>query len=147
MRASNEMHLQIESRSCNENFARVTVAAFATQLDPTLEEISEIKTAVSEAVTNCIVHGYADEIGIIYITAKIFDDRRLQVVIRDKGCGIEDIQQAREPLFTTVTSGERSGMGFTIMETFSDGIRVTSKPGRGTRVWMEKRIYGKEYGA
>ena len=144
MKANNEMHLQIESRSCNENFARVAVAAFATQLDPTLEEISEIKTAVSEAVTNSIVHGYQDKIGIIYITAKIFEDKRLQVIIRDKGRGIADIEQAREPLFTTSTSGERSGMGFTIMETFSDGIRVTSKVGRGTRVWMEKKIFGKD---
>lgn len=144
MRSINTLHLQIESRSCNENYARVAVAAFAAQLDPTLEEISELKTAVSEAVTNCIVHGYKEEIGPIYITAKLFEDHRLQVIIRDKGDGIEDIEQAREPLFTTSTSGERSGMGFTIMETFCDKLRVTSKVGRGTRVFMEKYILGRE---
>ncbi len=144
MKSINTMHLQLESRSCNENYARVAVAAFAAQLDPTLEEISELKTAVSEAVTNCIVHGYKERIGLIYITAKLFEDHRLQVIIRDKGEGIEDIEQAREPLYTTSNSGERSGMGFTIMETFCDKIRVTSKVGRGTRVWMEKYILGKE---
>lgn len=143
MKSENEMHLQIRSHSCNENFARVAVAAFATQLDPTLEEISEIKTAVSEAVTNCIVHGYADQIGIIYITAKLYEDKRIQIIVRDKGRGIADIDQAREPLFTTSTTGERSGMGFTIMETFCDTVRVTSKVGRGTRVFMEKYISGK----
>ena len=146
MRANNEMKLQIQSRSSNESFARVAVAAFAAQLDPTLEEISEIKTAVSEAVTNCIVHGYEDSIGWIYITAKTYEDGRFQVIVRDKGRGIADVEKAREPLFTTSTTGERSGMGFTIMETFSDGIRVTSRVGRGTRVWMEKIIAGKDEG-
>ena len=144
MRSINTLHLQIESRSCNENYARVAVAAFAAQLDPTLEEISELKTAVSEAVTNSIVHGYKEEIGLIYITVKLFEDHRLQVIIRDKGAGIEDIDLAREPLFTTSTGGERSGMGFTIMETFCDKLRVTSKVGRGTRVLMEKYIQGKD---
>lgn len=144
MRSNNTMLLQIESRSCNENYARVAVAAFAAQLDPTLEEISELKTAVSEAVTNAIVHGYKEEIGRIYITVKLFEDRRIQVIIRDKGEGIADIERAREPLFTTSDSGERSGMGFTIMETFCDKVRVTSKVGRGTRVFMEKQIYGKD---
>ncbi len=143
MKAINTLQMQLESRSCNENYARVAVAAFAAQLDPTLEEISELKTAVSEAVTNCIVHGYQEEIGPIYITVKLFEDRRLQVIVRDKGEGIEDIEQAREPLFTTSVSGDRSGMGFTIMETFCDKIRVTSKVGRGTRVFMEKYITGK----
>lgn len=144
MKSNNTMYLQIESRSANENFARVAVAAFAAQLDPTLEEISELKTAVSEAVTNCIVHGYKEEIGLIYITVKLLEDRRLQIIIRDKGTGIADIEQAREPLFTTSTTGERSGMGFTIMETFCDKVRVTSKIGRGTRVVMEKFIAGKD---
>lgn len=144
MKSNNTMNLQIESRSCNENYARVAVAAFAAQLDPTLEEISELKTAVSEAVTNSIVHGYKETIGRIYITVKLFEDRRVQIVIRDKGEGIADIEQAREPLFTTSDTGERSGMGFTIMETFCDTVRVTSKVGRGTRVFMEKRIYGKD---
>ena len=144
MRSINTLHLQIESRSCNENYARVAVAAFAAQLDPTLEEVSELKTAVSEAVTNSIVHGYKEEIGLIYITVKLFEDRRLQVIIRDKGAGIDDIDLAREPLYTTSASGERSGMGFTIMETFCDKLRVTSKVGRGTRVLMEKYIEGKD---
>ena len=144
MKSTNTMLLQIESRSCNENYARVAVAAFAAQLDPTLEEISELKTAVSEAVTNSIVHGYKEEIGRIYITVKLFEDRRIQIIIRDKGEGIADVEQAREPLFTTSDSGERSGMGFTIMETFCDKVRVTSKVGRGTRVFMEKQIYGKD---
>ena len=144
MKSINTMTMQIESRSCNENYARVAVAAFAAQLDPTLEEISEIKTAVSEAVTNSIVHGYKEEIGKIYITVKLLEDRVLQVIVRDKGCGINNIGLAREPLFTTSDNGERSGMGFTIMETFCDKIRVTSKVGRGTRVLMEKQIRGKE---
>ena len=144
MKSTNTMLLQIESRSCNENYARVAVAAFAAQLDPTLEEISELKTAVSEAVTNSIVHGYKEEIGRIYITVKLFEDRRIQIIIRDKGEGIADVEQAREPLFTTSDSGERSGMGFTIMETFCDKVRVTSKIGRGTREFMEKQIYGKD---
>ena len=144
MKPINTVQLQIESRSCNENYARVALSAFAAQLDPTLEEISELKTAVSEAVTNAIVHGYKEEIGKIYITAKLFEDRRLQVIIRDKGCGIEDIELAREPLYTTSDSGERSGMGFTIMETFCDVVRVTSRVGRGTRIFMEKQINGKD---
>ncbi len=144
MKASNTVNFKIESRSSNENFARVAVAAFAAQLDPTLVEISEIKTAVSEAVTNSIVHGYREGIGIIYITVKLFEDRRIQIIVRDKGEGIEDIAQAREPLFTSSDTGERSGMGFTIMETFCDTVRVTSKVGRGTRVLMEKYIHGKE---
>ena len=144
MRSINTLQLQLESRSCNENYARVAVAAFAAQLDPTLEEISELKTAVSEAVTNSIVHGYKEGIGLIYITVKLFEDHRLQVIIRDKGEGIENIELAREPLFTTCGNGERSGMGFTIMETFCDRIRVTSKVGRGTRVLMEKYIQGKD---
>ncbi len=146
MKPINTMQLQIESRSCNENYARVAVAAFAAQLDPTLEEISELKTAVSEAVTNSIVHGYKEMIGIIYITAKLFEDHRLQVIIRDKGCGIDDIELAREPLYTTCDNGERSGMGFTIMETFCDKVRVTSRLGRGTRIFMEKQICGKDIG-
>ena len=144
MKFENFMTLEFPSKSSNEAFARSAVACFAAQLDPTLEEISELKTAVSEAVTNAIVHGYKEEIGRIYITVKLFEDRRIQVIIRDKGEGIADIERAREPLFTTSDSGERSGMGFTIMETFCDKVRVTSKVGRGTRVFMEKQIYGKD---
>lgn len=143
MKSINTLHLQIESRSCNENYARVAVAAFAAQLDPTLEEISELKTAVSEAVTNSIVHGYKEEIGQIYITVKLFEDHRLQVVIRDKGEGIEDVDLAREPLYTTSSSGERSGMGFTIMESFMTSFSVKSAEGKGTTIHMRRKLHSK----
>ena len=122
----------------------ISLAAFAAQLDPTVEEISEIKTAVSEAVTNCIVHGYYDMIGTIYITAKIYENGRLTIAIRDRGRGIENIEQAMEPLFTTGNTEERSGMGFTIMETFMDKVRVRSKLGVGTTVTFTKIIRTKE---
>ena len=135
----NEMKLTILSRSANESFARVAVAAFAAQTDPTIDELTDIKTAVSEAVTNCIVHGYKEDIGRIYIEARLYDNGRLCVKIRDKGCGIPDIKQAMEPLFTT-GGEERGGLGFTVMESFMDKVRVRSKPGAGTTVVMEKRI-------
>ncbi len=143
MKPFNTMRLQIESKSTNESFARVAVAAFVSQLDPTMEEITEIKTTVSEALTNSIVHGYQNQIGYIYLTAKLYSDGKVQIVIRDKGVGIDNIKQAMEPLFTTSTTGERSGMGFTIMETFCDKIRVTSKSGKGCRVVMEKKLHTK----
>ena len=117
MKSDNCIKMEFLSKSCNEGFSRVAVAALASQLDPTLEQINEIKTAVSEAVTNAIVHGYRDSIGVIYITAKI-RGTKLTVTIRDRGCGIPDIDKAREPLFTTGDENERSGMGFTIMESF-----------------------------
>ncbi len=142
MKPINTMKLQIESRSVNESFARAAVAAFASQLDPTVEEISDIKTAVSEAVTNCIVHAYSDDVGKIYISAEIFSDGTVRVKIRDRGCGIEDIKQAMEPLFTTL-GGERAGLGFAVMESFSDKLRVRSKVGAGTSVTLVKRITGK----
>ncbi len=142
MKPINEMRLQIESRSVNEAFARATVAAFAAQLDPNIEEISDIKTAVSEAVTNCIVHAYAESVGIIYIWAGIYDDSVFKVKIRDKGCGISDIKQAMEPLFTTL-GGERAGLGFAVMDSFCDRIKVTSKVGRGTTVTLEKKFEGR----
>ena len=135
----NEMRLVIPSRSSNEGFARVSVAAFMSQLDPTVEELADIKTAVSEAVTNCIVHGYKDEIGNIYINARIFEDNRIQIKIRDTGCGIPDIPQAMEPLFST-GGGERGGLGFTVMEAFTDKLKVRSTVGKGTTVTMDKRI-------
>ncbi len=139
----NEMRLVIPSTSANESFARVAVASFASQLDPTIEDITDIKTAVSEAVTNCIVHGYKNTIGYIYIHAKIFEDGRLTVKIRDTGCGIPDVKQAMEPLFTT--GGEdRAGLGFAVMESFTDKLRVNSKEGRGTTVTMEKNISGRQ---
>ena len=137
MKPVNEMKLQIESRSVNEAFARAAVAAFAAQLDPNIEEISDVKTAVSEAVTNCIVHAYPENVGIIYITASIYENNLFRVRIRDKGCGIENIKQAMEPLFTTL-GGERAGLGFAVMESFCDKIKVSSKPCKGTTVVLEK---------
>lgn len=127
------------SRSANESFARVAVAAFIAQLDPTVDELADIKTAVSEAVTNCIVHAYKDGIGEIYITVKIFEDNRVTVTVKDKGCGIEDIEKAMEPMYSSV-GGERAGLGFTVMQSFTDRLRVKSRVGFGTTVIMEKRL-------
>ena len=127
------------SRSANESFARAAVASFATQLDPTLEEINDIKTAVSEAVTNCIVHAYKEGIGKIYISCEITDKKAIRIKIRDCGCGIDNVPQAMEPLFTTV-GGERAGLGFAVMQSFMDSIRVTSKVGKGTTVILTKTI-------
>ncbi len=143
MKALNEMKLQIESRSVNEAFARAAVAAFAAQLDPNVEEISDIKTAVSEAVTNCIVHAYPESVGTIYIWAAIYENRVFKVKIRDKGCGIQNVKQAMEPLFTTL-GGERAGLGFAVMESFCDRIRVTSKVGKGTSVTLVKTFEGRD---
>lgn len=142
MKPINTMKLEIESRSVNESFARAAVAAFASQLDPTVEEISDIKTAVSEAVTNCIVHAYRNNVGKIYITADIFENGRFRVKIKDKGCGIEDIKQAMEPLFTTL-GGERAGLGFAVMESFCDKLKVKSSPQKGTTVTLEKIFIGR----
>ena len=139
MRTDNFMRLEFPSYSANEAFARQAVACFAAQLDPTMEELGDIKTAVSEAVTNCIVHAYPDTIGTITIRAKILKENVLELVIKDKGCGIPDIEKAREPMFTTGGS-ERSGMGFTIMESFMDSLRVRSAPGKGTVVTMKRKI-------
>ena len=134
--------MSIPSKSANEAFARVTVAAFAAQLDPTLEEISDIKTAVSEAVTNCIVHAYPNIIGTIYITGEIIEDNVVKLKIRDRGCGIENVKQAMEPLFTTGGT-ERAGLGFAVMQSFMDYVRVSSKKGRGTSVILKKKISDK----
>lgn len=139
MKLMNEMSLSFLSRSSNEGFARATVSAFVAQLDPTIDELADIKTAVSEAVTNCIVHGYRSGIGQVYISAKIFDNGKIAIKIRDKGCGIDNINQAMEPLFTT-GGGERAGLGFAVMQSFMDKIKVTSKPGKGTTVTLEKNI-------
>ena len=125
--------------SANESFARSCVSAFAAQLDPTIEEISDIKTAVSEAVTNCIVHAYREKIGNIYITAELTDNNIIKIKIRDRGCGIENIEQAMEPLYTSL-GGERAGLGFAVMESFMDGLKVTSKKGKGTTVLLTKKI-------
>ncbi|MDD6176147.1 MAG: anti-sigma F factor [Firmicutes bacterium] len=135
----NEMRLTIPSRSANEAFARASVAAFIAQLDPMVEELADIKTAVSEAVTNCIVHAYRESAGQIYITCRIFESGRVQIRIRDRGCGIENIAQAMEPLYTTA-GGERAGLGFAVMQSFTDKLRVQSLPGKGTTVTMEKTI-------
>ena len=138
-RTENYMVMEFLSRSSNEGFARSAVAAFASQLDPTLDELGDIKTAVSEAVTNAIVHGYPDTLGKIAVKVRILDRNVLELTVRDWGCGIENIDKAREPLFTT-GGEERSGMGFTIMESFTDRLRVKSGVGRGTTVVMQKRI-------
>ena len=139
----NEMSLKLPSLSVNEGMARAAVAAFCAQLDPGAMDIADIKCAVSEAVTNCIVHAYRDTIGIIYITVKICEGGIVRIDIRDKGCGIENVSLAREPLFTTDAENERSGMGFTVMESFCDKVRVFSKCGKGTTVTLFKRIAGR----
>ena len=138
----NELKMTIDSKSVNESFSRVAVAAFSSQLDMTVEELGDIKTVVSEAVTNCIVHAYSNSIGKVYITCTVFAEGVIRVSIRDKGCGIPDIKKAREPLYTSV-GGERSGLGFSVMESFSDKLRVRSKVGIGTTVTFEKIIKGK----
>ena len=145
MKPTQTMKLQIESRSVNEAFARVAVSAFAAALDPTVEELADLRTAVSEAVTNCIVHAYRDTVGEIYITASIYPDGMFCVKIRDKGCGIENVEQAMEPLYTTL-GGERAGLGFAVMESFSDKVRVRSAVGKGTVVTLYKRISGRKDG-
>lgn len=143
MKTVNELKMVFDSKSVNESFSRVTVCAFVACLDPTVEEITDIKTAVSEAVTNCIVHGYKESLGKIYITVSICENGLVKIKIRDKGCGIEDIRQAMTPLFTTA-GGERVGLGFAVMESFTDKVSVRSKPGKGTTVTLYKRIGGKE---
>ena len=139
MNYSNYIKLEFPGKSSNEAFARAAAAAFASQLDPTLEELGDIKTAVSEAVTNCIVHAYPDEIGRVSMRMRILEDNILEISVKDWGRGIENVQQAMEPLYTT-GGDERGGMGFTIMGSFTDRLRVRSFPGRGTTVTMCKRI-------
>lgn len=139
MKIKNKFKMTLSARSSNESFARACVSAFATQLDPTLEEINDIKTAVSEAVTNCIVHAYKENIGDIYITSELLDDNSIRIKIRDKGCGIENVEKAMEPLYTTV-GGERAGLGFAVMQSFMDYIKVSSKHGKGTTVTLIKKI-------
>ena len=135
----NEMKLSLQSRSSNESFARVAVAAFVSQLDPTIDELNDIRTAVSEAVTNCIVHAYSDKIGTVYIKVTLCESGEVIIKIRDKGCGISDVKKAMEPLFTT--GGEdRAGLGFSVMQSFCDKVSVRSKPGAGTTVTLRKKI-------
>ncbi len=139
MKPLNELKLVLLSKSINESFSRVAVASFLSQLDPTIEEINDIKTAVSEAVTNCIVHAYQEKIGKIYITVSIYEGRNISIRIRDNGCGIEDIDKAREPMFTTA-GDERAGLGFAVMESFMDRVRVSSKKDKYTSVIMKKKL-------
>lgn len=136
----NEMKLRLPSLSVNESMARAAVAAFCAQLDPTACEVADIKCAVSEAVTNCIVHAYRNTTGTIYISVRLCENRIVRIDIRDRGCGIENVGQARQPLFTTDAENERSGMGFTVMESFCDKVRVISKCGKGTTVTLFKRL-------
>ncbi|MFZ5973931.1 MAG: anti-sigma F factor [Bacillota bacterium] len=138
----NQMVIHFDSRSSNEGFARVVAGAFALQMNPTLEELSDIKTAVSEAVTNAIIHGYPGRVARVEMQARIEGDV-LEIVVKDRGVGIKDVEKAREPLFTTGDDTERSGMGFTMMETFMDEVEIESAVGRGTTVRMRKRLGGK----
>ena len=139
MKFDNFMILEFPSKSCNEAFARSAVACFAAQMDPTLEELGDIRTAVSEAVTNCIVHAYPTELGIITLRCRILKDNVLDIVVKDRGVGIQDVEQARRPMYTT-GGADRSGMGFTIMESFMTSFELTSEPGKGTTVHMRRRI-------
>lgn len=146
MKLLNEMKLSFTSRSSNESFARSATAAFLAQLDPTVDELADVKTAVSEAVTNCIVHAYNNTIGTVYITMKIYEGKdgpTAEIKVRDTGCGIEDVKKAMEPMYTTCTTGERSGLGFAVMESFMDKLRVRSVLGKGTTVTMTKVIRSK----
>ena len=143
MKFQNYMILEFPSRSANEAFARSAVACFAAQMDPTLEELGDIRTAVSEAVTNCIVHAYPEVLGTIMLRCRILKDNTLDIVIKDKGVGIPDVEQARRPAYTTGGS-ERSGMGFTIMESFMTDLEISSAPGKGTSVHMRRKLQRKQ---
>ncbi len=139
MKPVNEAKLTFLSRSSNEGFARTAAACFAAQLDPTLDEVNDVKTAVSEAVTNCIVHAYPDRLGVVTLRLRLFGDNTLEIVVKDSGVGIPDVEKARKPLFTT-GGDDRSGMGFTIMESLLETLKVRSTPGTGTTVTMRRRI-------
>ena len=140
MEITNEMRLMFLSQSENESFARTTAAAFISQLDPTVSELVEIKTAVSEAVSNAIIHGYDKAVGIVTLEMRILSGKTVEITVIDMGKGIADIEKAKEPLFTTKTNEERAGMGFTVMETFMDTLTVESEVGKGTRIMMKKRL-------
>ena len=139
MKFENYMILEFPSKSCNEAFARSAVACFAAQLDPTIEELGDIRTAVSEAVTNAIVHAYPDELGTVILRCRILKGHILDIVVKDKGIGIQDVEKARAPMYTT-GGAERSGMGFTIMESFMTNLSITSAPGKGTTVHMRRKL-------
>ena len=136
----NTCRLTFPSLSANEGYARACAAAFCAQLDPTATELSDVKCAVSEAVTNAIVHGYRDTVGEIVMTMRLLPERTVKIEIRDKGCGIADVEQAKTPLYTSDPAGERSGMGFTVMESFMDSLRILSAPGKGTKITMTKKF-------
>lgn len=140
----NKMQIKFPALSVNEGAARGMVAVFLAQLDPEITELADIKCAVSEAVTNCIVHGYREVGGFVTLTVSILDGRKVKIEVKDKGCGIPDVKQARQPLYTTDAAGERSGMGFTVMESFMDGLRVTSSSGKGTTVTMYRQLSERE---
>ena len=139
MKPINEAVVTFLSRSANEGFARTAAACFAAQLDPTLDEVNDVRTAVSEAVTNCIVHAYPDRLGPVTLRLRLYPDNTLEIQVKDKGVGIPDVERARQPMFTT-GGAERSGMGFTIMESFMDGVKVRSTPGKGTVVTLRRRL-------
>ncbi len=140
--AENFCRVEFPAKSVNESFARTLVSAFLAQYDPTINELCDLKTAVSEAVTNAIVHGYREAGGKVYISIQAIGNRRIRITVKDHGCGIPDIAQAMQPLFTTDTSGERGGMGFAVMQSFTDKLKVSSKPNKGTTVTMEKTLKG-----
>ena len=144
MKVENFLSVEFPSLSANEALARAVVACFAAQLDPTMDELGDIKTAVSEAVTNCIVHAYPDRIGPVLVTVAVYPEREVRITVTDKGIGIPDIPRAMEPLFTTGNPEERSGLGFAVMQSFMDKVRVTSRPGKGTKVVLIKRLSERE---
>ncbi|MBR6514603.1 MAG: anti-sigma F factor [Clostridia bacterium] len=137
----NEMNLRIPALSVNESFARYAVSSFVSQLDPTLEEIADIRTVVSEAVTNSVIHGYRDSKGDVFISVKYYSDRSVKITVRDRGCGIADIEKVTQPFYTGDPAGERGGMGFTIMSSFTDKMKIKSVLGRGTAVILIKRLH------
>ncbi len=143
MKVINDFKLTVNSRSINEGFCRVVVSSFISQLDPTIEELADLKTAVSEAVTNSIVHGYKEASGKIYITAEIFENNNVIIKIKDNGVGIDNVEEAMQPLFTT-GGDDRAGLGFTVMQSFCDRVKVKSEKGKGTTVTLTKRIIGKK---
>ena len=140
MKYENYIKLEFPSKSCNEALARSVAGVFASQMDPTMEELGDIKTAVSEAVTNCIVHAYPDRVGPVVLTLAVYPGRLVKITVADRGVGIPDIPKAMEPLFTTGNPEERSGLGFAVMQSFMDKVRVSSTPGHGTRVTLTKRL-------
>ena len=144
MKTQNVAHLTFASRSANEAFARGALAAFLAQADPTVTQLADIKTAVSEAVTNCIVHAYPDRTGLVRMTLSLQENGRVRVVVADSGVGIPDVDKAMEPLYTTGDPDERAGLGFAVMQSFMDRVKVTSRPGRGTRVILEKQLERRE---